>query len=127
MLDAELARVYDVIGQKRGGNILYSPYRQLLRELMRTLIEHVGVHRARRERAEDCGRCVLGACVRDGRRGSCAFVSGSSKSAANTSVLQQTYSLLKGEVDHARALTLEVLVVLLILFEILMALFRVAH
>ena len=40
-------------------------------------------------------------------------------------LLQQAYSLLKGETDTGRALTLETMVVVLILFEILMAMFRV--
>jgi hypothetical protein len=39
----------------------------------------------------------------------------------------QTYGLLKGEVDTGRALTLETMVVVLILFEIVMALLRAGH
>jgi hypothetical protein len=42
-------------------------------------------------------------------------------------LLQQTYALLKGEVDTGRALILELLVVLLIVFEIVMALTKVGH
>jgi uncharacterized Rmd1/YagE family protein len=37
-------------------------------------------------------------------------------------LLSQTYELLKGEVDHGRTLTLEVMVVALIMLEILIAL-----
>ncbi len=42
-------------------------------------------------------------------------------------LLVQTYQLLKGETDTGRALWLETLVVLLILFEIVMALVRAGH
>ncbi|MBL8951924.1 MAG: hypothetical protein JNK82_14170, partial [Myxococcaceae bacterium] len=40
-------------------------------------------------------------------------------------LLNQTYELLKGEVDTARSLTLEVMIVLLIVFEVVMALVKV--
>jgi uncharacterized Rmd1/YagE family protein len=41
-------------------------------------------------------------------------------------LLKQTYELLKGEVDTRRALTLEAMIVLLIMFEILMTMLKLA-
>jgi hypothetical protein len=126
VLDAELERVYDTIGQKRGGTLLYSPYRRVLRELTLTLIELSEFI----ERIENSLKIVgdvylarvfeaAGRQLRVGRW--------TEQVTRKHRLLQQTYGLLKGEVDTDRSLTLEVMVVALILLEILMALLRVAH
>ena len=121
VLDKELSRVYDTIEQKRGaGSMLRSPYKQLLRDLMLTLIEMSEFI----ERVDNSlvivadtylGR-VYEASVRQLR-----IPQWQKQVQRKQQLLSQTYGLLKGEVDTRRALTLEMMVVILILVEILAA------
>jgi hypothetical protein len=125
VLDEELRRVYDTIGQKRGGTLLYSPYRALLRQLMQRLIELSEFL----ERVENALKIVgdvylarvYEAAVRQLRVGRW-----SEQVSRKHRLLQQTYGLLKGEVDTDRSLTLEVMIVALIVLEILMALVKMS-
>jgi hypothetical protein len=121
VLDKELTRVYDAIEKKKGtGTLLRSPYKKLLRELMLTLIEMSEFI----ERVDNSlvivadvylGRVYEGA-VRQLR-----IPQWQKQVSRKQQLLSQTYGLLKGEVDNGRALTLEVMIVLLILLEIVVA------
>ena len=122
VLDKELTRVYEEIARRRGAGInLRSPYKQLLRELMLTLIELSEFI----ERVENSLRIV--ADVYLGRVYEAAVVQlripqWQAQVQRKQKLLSETYELLKGEVDTNRALTLEVMVVVLIVLEILVAL-----
>ena len=123
VLDGELSRVYDVIGQRRG-SLLSSPYKELLRGLMLTLIE-LSEFIERIENALKIVGDVYLARVYEGAVAQLRINRWTEQVTRKHRLLQQTYGLLKGEVDTSRALTLEVMVVVLILLEIVMALARV--
>lgn len=124
VLDEELGRVYDAIGEKRGGSILYSPYKRLLRELMLTLIE-LSEFLERVENALKIVGDVYLARVYEAAIRQLRVTRWTEQVSRKHRLLQQTYGLLKGEVDTDRALTLEVMIVLLIVLEIVMALAQV--
>jgi hypothetical protein len=124
VLDAELDRVYDTIGAKKAGSLLFSPYKDLLRELMLTLIE-LSEFIERIENALKIVGDVYLARVYEGAVAQLRIRQWTDQVSRKHRLLQQTYGLLKGEVDTNRALTLEVMVVALILFEIVMALAKV--
>lgn len=126
VLDRELARAYDVIGQKQGGSLLFSPYRQLSRELMLTVIE-LSEFIERVENVIKIVGDVYLARVYELALEQLRIHEWTAQVTRKHKLLQQTYALLKGEVDHDRSLTLEIMVVVLILLEIVMALFQVAH
>lgn len=123
VLDAELARMYDVVGQKQG-SLLFSPYKRLARELMQTLIELSEFIERVDNSLKIVGDVYL-ARVYEAALKELRIARWAEQVSRKHRLLQQTYSLLKGETDTGRALTLETMVVLLILFEIVMALFRV--
>ena len=124
VLDAEIGRVYDVIGEQRAGSLVFSPYKKLLRELMSTLIE-LSEFIERIENALKIVGDVYLARVYEGAVAQLRIRQWTDQVTRKHRLLQQTYGLLKGEVDTSRALSLEVMVVLLILLEIIMALVRV--
>ncbi len=123
VLDAELSRMYDVIGH-RPPSLLFSPYKRLARELMKTLLE-LSEFIERVENSLKIVGDVYLARVYEGALKELRISRWSEAVTRKHRLLQQTYGLLKGETDTGRALTLETMVVVLILFEILMALFRV--
>jgi hypothetical protein len=123
VLDTELTRVYDGIDLNKG-SILYSPYRKVLRELMQTLIE-LSEFIERVENALKIVGDVYLARVYESAVGQLRVKQWTEQVSRKHRLLLQTYQLLKGEVDHARSLTLELMVVVLILLEILMALVQV--
>lgn len=124
VLDTELHRLYGVIGRKTGGSLLFSPYQRLLRELMGTLIE-LSEFLERIENVLKIVGDVYLARVYEGGLAQLRVRQWSEQVGRKHRLLQQTYGLLKGEVDTGRALTLETMVVILILFEIVMALVKV--
>ncbi len=124
VLDRELERLYDAIEKKQGGSILYSPYRQLLRELMLTLIE-LSEFIERIENALKIVGDVYLARVYEAAVAQLRVKQWTDQVTRKHRLLQQTYGLLKGEVDTDRSLTLEVMIVALIVLEILMALAKV--
>lgn len=126
VLDAELERVYDAIGQKKGGTILYSPYKRMLRELMLTLIE-LSEFIERVENALKIVGDVYLARVYEAAGRQLRVGRWTEQVSRKHRLLQQTYTLLKGEVDTDRSLTLEVMIVVLIILEILMAVTRVSE
>jgi hypothetical protein len=124
VLDAELDRVYDVIGQKRPASLLASPYKELLRQLMLTLIE-LSEFIERIENALKIVGDIYLARVYESAVDQLRIRQWTEQVSRKHRLLQQTYGLLKGEVDTSRALTLEVMVVLLILLELVAATVRV--
>lgn len=123
VLDGELTRVYDGIDMNKG-SILYSPYRRVLRELMQTVIE-LSEFIERVENALKIVGDVYLARVYESAVLQLRVKQWMEQVSRKHRLLVQTYGLLKGEVDHDRSLTLELMVVVLILLEILMALLRV--
>lgn len=123
VLDVELTRVYDGIDMNKG-TILYSPYRKVLRELMQTVIE-LSEFIERVENALKIVGDVYLARVYESAVLQLRVRQWTEQVSRKHRLLVQTYGLLKGEVDHDRSLTLEVMVVVLILLEILMALVQV--
>ncbi len=122
LLDSELNRMYDVVGQ-RPASLLFSPYKRLARELLQTLIE-ISEFIERVENSLTIVGDVYLARVYEGATKELRISYWSEQVSRKHRLLQQTYGLLKGETDTGRALTLESMVVVLILFEILMAYFR---
>lgn len=123
VLDAELARIYDVVGARQT-SLLFSPYKKLARNLMQTLIE-LSEFIERVENSLKIVGDVYLARVYEGALQELRIARWTEQVTRKHRLLQQAYSLLKGETDTGRALTLETMVVVLILFEILMAMFRV--
>lgn len=123
ILDAELSRMYDVVGQ-RTASLLFSPYKRLARELLQTLIE-LSEFIERVENSLTIVGDVYLARVYEGATKELRISYWSEQVTRKHRLLNQTYGLLKGETDTGRSLTLETMIVLLIIFEIGMALFRV--
>jgi hypothetical protein len=125
VLDGELGRLHDAIAAKRppGSLLLVSPYKELLRQLMLTLIE-LSEFIERIENALKIVGDVYLARVYEGAVRQLRIGRWTEQVTRKHRLLQQTYALLKGEVDTNRALTLEVMVVVLILFEVVMALVK---
>ena len=125
VLDGELQRLYDVVGDKRG-SLVVSPYRAALRNQMQTLIE-LSEFLERVENALKIVGDVYLARVYEAGLKQLRITRWTEQVSRKHRLLMQTYQLLKGEIDQGRSLTLETMVVLLILFEIAMALFRAGH
>lgn len=120
VLDRELNRVYDLIGSKQKGTLFFSPWKGLLRELMLTLIELSEFI----ERVENSLRIVGDvylARVYEAALAQLRVDRWQAQVTRKQRLLEKTYELLKGEVDTGRALTLEAMVVVLIILEILVA------
>jgi hypothetical protein len=123
LLDREINRIYDEIARKRGRliKLLRSDYAQLRRHAMVLMLE-VGEFT---ERVENSLKIVGDFYLARVYQGA---VHRSRISAWQESVdrkeaqLAQIYDLLKGEVDNGRMVLLEATIVVLILFEIVMAL-----
>ncbi len=125
VLDAELERMYGVVGkQGGGGSLLSSPYKAAIREQLRTLIE-LSEFIERVENATKIVGDVYLARVYESALKQLRIAKWTEQVTRKHRLLQQIYGLLKGEVDTGRALTLETMVVLLILIEIVMAVWRV--
>jgi hypothetical protein len=124
VLDAELDRVYHTIEAKKSTSLLkLSPYKHLLRELMQTLIE-LSEFIERIENSLKVISDVYLARVYEAAVVQFRIKQWNEQVMRKQRLLQLTYNLLKGEVDNGRALTLEIMVVVLILVEIVMAIVR---
>lgn len=122
-LDTELQRIYDVVGNQTG-SLLFSPWKRALREQAQTLIE-LSEFLERVENALKIVGDVYLARVYEAGLQQLRVQRWSEQVGRKHRLLSQTYGLLKGEVDTGRSLTLETLVVILIVLEILLAVFRV--
>lgn len=125
VLDTELGRVYDNIDRQKQASLLFSPYKQLLRDLMLNLIELSEFIERVDNSLKIVGDVYL-ARVYEAAVVQLRIKQWSDQVARKHRLLQQTYGLLKGEVDTSRSLTLEIMVVVLILVEIVVGLAQVA-
>lgn len=121
-LDSALRHMYGVVG--RPNSLLSSPYKAALRQQLRTLIE-LSEFIERVENALKIVGDVYLARVYEAALGQLRIEKWAKQVSRKHRLLQETYELLKGEVDTGRALTLETLVVILILLEIVLAVLRV--
>lgn len=125
VLDKELSRIYDAIDSKKTAtSMFFSPYKKLMRELMLNVIELSEFI----ERVENSIRIVGDiylARVYEAAVVQLRIGPWKDQVTRKMRLLSQTYELLKGEVDTARSLSLEIAVVGLIVFEVLMALLRI--
>ncbi|MFY0582230.1 hypothetical protein ACN28S_55285 [Cystobacter fuscus] len=124
LLDSHIGRIHDRMQERRRGwtTLVRSPYRQLTRETLATLVdlnEFV-------ERVENSLKIigdfylskVYEAAVKRMR-----ISSWQDSVTRKQQLLTQTYGLLKGEVDTDRSLSLELTIVLLIVLEVVFAIF----
>lgn len=126
VLDAELQHIYDVVGEKQPGSLFRSPWRRALRSQMQTLIE-LSEFIERVENSLKIVGDVYLARVYEAGLAQLRVTRWTEQVTRKHRLLVQTYNLLKGETDTGRALTLETLVVILILVEIIMGLFKASH
>jgi len=126
LLDTRLQATYDEVQRKkrRWYSIFRSPYRKLARRTLATLLELQEFT----ERAENSLK-VIGdtylAKVYEAASKQFRIDAWQLTVTRKQDVLARTHQLLKGEVDTDRSITLETTIVLLIVFEILMAFFQV--
>ncbi len=128
LLDGHIARIHDQVQARRRGMmaLFRSPYRDLVRETLATLVDLNEFI----ERVENSLKIigdfylakVYEAAVRRLR-----IPAWQGSVTRKHQLLEQTYGLLKGEVDTARSLLLEATVVALIVLEIALALLRVVE
>jgi hypothetical protein len=126
LLDVRLAATYDQIGKKRQDpfRLIRSPYHRLARRTLGTLMElQEFVERA------DNSLKVIGdvylAKVYEAAVQQLRIPPWQASVTRKQDLLARTYGLLKGEIDTDRALTLEAAIVLLIVLEIVLAMFKV--
>lgn len=120
LLDVQLKGIYDAVQRQRGG-LLRSPYRMLSRRVLATVLDMSEFI----ERVENSLKIigdfylakVYEAAVRRLR-----IPAWQASVTRKQQLLANVYTLLKGEVDTARSLTLEITIVVLIVSELLMAL-----
>ena len=122
VLDGELKRVYQFIDSKKGAtSIIFSPYKALLRDLLQTLMDLSEFIERVENSLKIIGDVYLArvyeAALRQLRVGSWQ-----AQVTRKWKMLSNTYELLRGEVDTARSLTLELMIVVLIILETLVAL-----
>ncbi|MFO0600225.1 MAG: hypothetical protein U0228_33255 [Myxococcaceae bacterium] len=122
VLDEKLQRIYDVVGKKTD-SLLFSPYRRALRDQMQALIE-LSEFLERVENALKIVGDVYLARVYEAGIAQLRLPQWNEQVSRKHKLLSQTYGLLKGEVDQGRSLTLEALVVILIVLELVMAFVR---
>ncbi len=121
-LDKALTHMYGVVG--RPNSLWSSPYKGALRDQLRTLIE-LSSFIERVENALKIVGDVYLARVYEAALKQFRIQKWAEQVSRKHRLLQQTYELLKGEVDTGRALTLETLVVVLIVLELVLALLRI--
>ncbi|MFZ5441020.1 MAG: hypothetical protein ACOZQL_13515 [Myxococcota bacterium] len=126
VLDQELQRIYDVVGEKRPNSLFRSPWRRALRSQMQTLIELSEFIERVENTLKIVGDVYL-ARVYEAGLTQLRITNWTEQVTRKHRLLVQTYNLLKGETDTGRALTLETLVVILILVEIVMGLVKASH
>jgi hypothetical protein len=123
VLDRELDRVYEQIIAMRPGRFFFSPWRGLLRELMQTVIELSELIERVENALKIVGDVYL-ARVYEGALVQLRIPQWQKDVTRKQAMLKQTYELLRGDVDTRRSLTLESMIVLLIVFEILMTMLK---
>ena len=123
VLDRQLKRVYDAMGERRADTMLASPYKKLSRELMLTLIELSEFIERVENSLKIVGDFYLARVYESAVR-QLRVDSWKVQVARKLKLLSQTYALLRGEVDTRRSLTLEMMIVVLILVEMVIAMLQ---
>lgn len=126
LLDAHIARIHDEVQARRHGwrNLVRSPYRALARETLATLVDLNEFVERVENSLKIIGDIYL-AKVYEAAVKRLRIPEWQASVTRKQQLLTQTYSLLKGEVDTARSLTLELTVVLLIILEVVFAILQV--
>jgi hypothetical protein len=125
-LDARLQSTYDEVGRRRGRwySLFRSPYQRLARRTLVTLLE-IDEFVERAENSLKIVGDVYLAKVYEAAVAQMRVPEWQRSVTRKQGLLARAYDLLKGEVDTARALTLEATIVFLIVFEIFLAVFNV--
>lgn len=128
LLDAELASIYDEVQRRRRRwySILSSPYRTLARQVLATVVEMSEFIERVENSLKIIGDFYLAKVYEAGVR-RLRVSAWQASVTRKQQMLDNVYRLLKGEVDTDRSLTLELTIVILIVTEILMAIFSVVH
>jgi hypothetical protein len=127
LLDAELRRIYDDFAQARRKTlrVLWSPYGRLARDVLRRVVE-VNEFTERIDNALKVAGDFYLARVYQGAVRRLRIAAWNTSVDGKQALVAQAYELLKGEVEIRRSTTLEVIVIVLILLELVTAL-RVGH
>lgn len=128
LLDAQLRGIYDEIGAKKAkryGVFQRSPYKALARRVLATVLEMSEFIERVENSLKIVGDFYL-AKVYEGALRRLRIRAWQDSVTRKQSILGNVYQLLKGEVDTERSLTLEVTIVVLIIGELLLAVFSVA-
>jgi hypothetical protein len=128
-LDTELASIYDEIQRRRPRrwySILRSPYRALARRVLATVLEMSEFIERVENSLKIIGDFYLAKVYEAGVR-RLRISAWQASVTRKQQMLANVYQWLKGEVDTDRSLTLEATIVVLIIAEILMAIFSVVH
>jgi hypothetical protein len=122
LLDEQLARIYDGMqGQHRGSSLFRSPYRGLSRRVMVTLMEFSEFVERVENSLKIVGDFYL-ARVYEATVRRLRIPLWQASVQRKQQMLANIYQWLKGEVDTARSLTLELVIVVLIIGEVFLAL-----
>ncbi len=122
LLDAHIARIHDEVQARRGGwsTLFSSPYRRLARETLTTLVDLNEFIERVENSLKIIGDFYLAKVYEAGVK-RMRIPAWQASVTRKQQLLTQTYGLLKGEVDTARSHSLELTIVLLIIFELLAA------
>ena len=122
LLDEQLARIYDEMqGKHRGASLFLSPYRGLSRRVMVTLMEFSEFVERVENSLKIVGDFYL-ARVYEATVKRLRIPLWQASVQRKQQMLANIYQWLKGEVDTARSLTLELVIVVLIIGEVFLAL-----
>lgn len=122
LLDAELGRIYDEV-EASGGKwwaLFWSPYGRLARKVMRQLLDFTEFTERVENSLKVIGDFYLARVYRSAVR-RFRIPSWQASIGRKQTLVAQVYELLKGEIDMRRMTLLEAAIVLLIVFEIVMA------
>jgi hypothetical protein len=124
-LDTQLSTTYREMSRRsrRWNSIVRSPYRSTARRLLLTLIELSEFVERVENSLKIIGDFYL-AKVYEGALRQLRIHAWQDSVTRKQELLAQTYELLKGEIDTDRVLTLDVMIVLLIVVEVVLALWR---
>lgn len=123
LMDTELGRIYDDVERAKGGplQLLYSPYDRVAREVHQRWLEMTEVTERIETSIKIVGDFYLARVYRSALD---RFRVPEWQKAVyrKQALIAQVYALLKGQIDTRRSMLLELTIVLLIVFEIVMAL-----
>lgn len=126
VLDGHIARIHDEVQARKHGllSLFRSPYRDLVRDALGTLVDLNEFIERVENSLKIIGDFYL-AKVYEASVRRLRIPAWQASVTRKLHLLEQTYGLLKGEVDTARSLTLETTIVALIVLEIALAFLRV--